>query len=63
MPISTLTFYYSPHNIMSCGVLQLLDECIARPQQGFLGHLVEPERFLADCERLGLRVDVTGSRH
>ena len=39
------------------GVLQLLDERIARPQQGFLGHLVEPERFLADCERMGLRVE------
>jgi saccharopine dehydrogenase (NAD+, L-lysine-forming) len=44
------------------GVLQLLDERIARPQQGFLGHLVEPERFLADCARLGLRVDITGLR-
>jgi saccharopine dehydrogenase (NAD+, L-lysine-forming) len=38
------------------GVRQLLDAPIARPQQGFFGHRLGPERLLTDMERMGLRV-------
>lgn len=37
-------------------VMQLLDGSLSRPQQGYMGHIVEPTRFVNDLKQLGMTI-------
>jgi saccharopine dehydrogenase-like NADP-dependent oxidoreductase len=38
-------------------VMQLLDCNLYRPQQGYMGHIIEPTRFMNDLKQLGIKIE------